>query len=53
MTTRRRHHAGRRRPSSPFTLRPELQLGDDAPLGLTSLSIVVGPATAAPQRGFD
>lgn len=28
---------------SPFTLRPELQLGDDAPLGLTSLSIVVGP----------
>jgi hypothetical protein len=28
---------------SAFTLRPELQLGDDAPLGLTSLSIVVGP----------
>ena len=30
-------------PPSPFTLRPELQLGDDAPLGLTSLSIVLGP----------
>ena len=30
-------------PPSPFTLRPELQLGDDAPLGLTSLSIVFGP----------
>ena len=30
-------------PPSPFTLRPELQLGDDAPLGLTSLSIVAGP----------
>jgi len=30
-------------PPSQFTLRPELQLGSDAPLGLTSLSIVVGP----------